>query len=576
MCDRYFALNDPSLSIHLSSRTQSKKSKSSKKGKSLEDDTHLFDPDSKVDGSPTVVSTRNPSPLSNISPSSASLPPKPTSALTVVQSNDVPEPLPPPLIPAPEASDPFDTLSPAADEDDGWEHSEFFKENTFGSVPFSQDRVTGDNRRGDDAFGFPTKSTSDSAAGDITHNEIIVNADSDVFFDLAANGADSWGEPTAMLPVDFTPRKNTSSAAQHSKDHTDNCDAFSYDASEMSEVTNPTYASATVMQNTLTSTRPDPDGDDARRKVEHIKKMGAEEKIKQDASQGSHASHEPSESALPLLDGGIADKSDSSIEGQRTAEMLATEGKENQQRSGKRYIGDSGKAPPSLASSAHATEKLGVVKSDDNTRFDVDQGTTTNIPRVAKSRIMAKYAKSGKVRRTNESLGTIHSSPVGSTKTEPQSPPRSVDSAVSSGAISRTGMQHQEAKVTSATKSITQLSAEPPLGSKGRAVLASAKTSAAVQSTRDPNNAQPQPNTLQQGINPATTSTLAYRRGRKSPMRQLTSATAANISPTKSIEVRGSPKRSPTEKYGANTRKKKVSPSVVDNPAYYSVRVPWF
>lgn len=325
----YYALNVPFLSIHLSSRTQSKKSKSSKKGKSLEDDTHLFDPDSKVDGSPTVVSTRSPSPLSNISPSSASLPPKATSAPTVVQSNDEPEPvpMPPPLIPAPEASDPFDTLSPAADEDDGWEHSEFFKDNTFGSVPFSQDRVTGDSRRGDDAFGFPTKSTSDSAAGDITRNELIVNADSGAFFDLAANGADSWGEPSAMLPVDFTPRKNTLSAAQHSKDHTDNCDAFSYDASEMSEVTNPTYASATVMQNTLTSTRPDPDGDDARRKVEHVKKMGVEEKIKQDASQGSHSSHEPSESALPLLDGGIGDKSDSSIEGQRTAEMMATEGK---------------------------------------------------------------------------------------------------------------------------------------------------------------------------------------------------------------------------------------------------------
>ncbi len=544
-----------SISLFLSSCVQYKKSKSSKKGKSLDDDTNLFDPESKVDGSPTVVSTRSPSPLRNISPSSVSLAPKATSsAPTVVQNKDEldPLPMPPPLIPASKASDQFDTQSlAAADDNDGWEHSDFFNDNAFGSVPFSQDKAAGGTSSGDDDFGFPTNTKSDSAAGHV---------DSDAFFDLAVNGADSWGEPSAMLPVDFTPRKSTL-VAQPSKDHTDNCDAFSYDASEMSEVTNPTYASATVMHNALATTRPDPDGDDARRKGECAKKTGMDQKSMQ-------AMHEPRESAMPLLGGGTGDKSDASIEG-----------KENQQRGGKPYKSDRGEnAPVSIASSdtaSYVIEKLGVVKSNDNARFDIDQGTMTNIPRVAKSRIMAKYAKSGKVRRTNESLGTIHSTPVSINKNEPPSPTRSIGTAASSSSVSRTGSQQQGAKVSTAKKSSSRSSAEPHLGRKSDNASASAKASeAVVQSLRNANNTQLQPISLQQGINPATTSSLAYRRGRKSPMRQLTSATSGNISP-KSIEVRGSPKRSPTDKYGASNRKKKVSPSVVDNPAYYSVRVPW-
>lgn len=511
-----------------------------------------------MDGSPTVVSTQSPSPLSNMSPSSALLVPKSTSTSSVVQSKEDldPLPIPPPLILAP-ASDPFDTTTPATDDDNGWGHLDFFKDNSFASLP--------GNIRGDDLFGFPSKSTSDSAAGNITLNELTMNTESVAFFDLAVNGADSWGEPSAILPDDFTPRKNAT-VAQHSKENSENCDALSYDASEMSEVTNPTYASATVMQNALTSTKPDPDGGAARRKGEHVKKVGVADKTQQHL-------HEPSESVTPLLDGGTSNKSDSSIDG-----------KENRQRGGKHYSGGGGEnAPASLASSGTAlsgTDKLGVV--DDSICFDDDQGTMTNIPRVAKSRIMAKYAKSGKVRRANsESLGTIHSSPMGNNKNEPQSPPRSIGTTSSSSAISRTGNQQKEVKVSSAKKSTSRSVAEPPLRPvaepplrrKGENVSAPVKSSAAVQSLQNPsNNAQLQRNTLQQGINPATTSTLAYRRGRKSPMKQLTSVTSGNIRPTKLIEVRGSPKRSPTEKYGANYRKKKVSPSVVDNPAYYSVR----
>lgn len=485
-----------------------------------------------------------------------SLVPKATSAPIVIQREEelAPLPMPPPHIPA---SDLFDTNQDAADGDDGWGHSDFFKDNSFSSLPFSQDLALGCNVRVDGAFGFPTKSKSDSATGSITHNGLTVNADSDAFFDLAVNGADSWGEPSAMLPVDFTPRKNTSTA-QYSKDQTENSDALSYDASEMSEVTNPTFASATAIHNALTATKPDPDGDAARRKDEHIKKMGGQLIPQQDF-------HEPNESAMPLLDISTGEKSDSSIDG-----------KENQQLVGKQFRGDRGEsAPTSLASTdteSFVTQKLGVVVSNDNTRLDKDQETTASIPRVAKSRIMAKYAKSGKVRRANESLGTIHGSPVDNNKNEPRSPPRSIGGTISSSSVSSSGSQQQEAKVSSVKKSTSQLSAESPLGRKNENTLVSAQTPVAVQLVRNPKNTQLQPNTLQQGINPATTSSIANRRGRKSPMKQLTS-TSGSVSPTRPIEMKGSPKRSPTEKYGSNNRKKKVSPSVVDNPAYYSVRV---
>ena len=196
-------------------------------------------------------------------------------------------------------------------------------------------------------------------------------------------------------------------------------------------------------------------------------------RYEQDASEESHSSQEQSESAIPLLGGADGDNSYDSVEEEGTVVMMAADGKENQERVGKQYGGDGGGNMPHpftpSPTALPATEKLGVVKSDNNTRFDSDQDTMTNIPRVAKSRIMAKYARSGKVRRTTDNLGTIHSVPVGNNKTETQSPPQSITSAQSSSALSANGMQQQEAKVSSATKSTAQLTAES-LGRKGGAI----------------------------------------------------------------------------------------------------------
>ena len=96
---------------------------------------------------------------------------------------------------------------------------------------------------------------------------------------------------------------------------------------------------------------------------------------------------------------------------------------------------------------------------------------------------------------------------------------------------------------------------------------------------------QPKPKEL--AINPATTSSLMRRRGRMSPMRNMASLSrAGTVSPTKSMlssdsrsvnskyngDPRGSSTRSVNRKYMYGSgRKKKTSPSVVDNPAYYSM-----
>jgi len=56
---------------------------------------------------------------------------------------------------------------------------------------------------------------------------------------------------------------------------------------------------------------------------------------------------------------------------------------------------------------------------------------------------------------------------MGYNKNKAQSPPRSISSAGSSSAVSKTGMQQQEAKASSAKESTAQLTVEPSLGRKG-------------------------------------------------------------------------------------------------------------
>ena len=144
----------------------------------------------------------------------------------------------------------------------------------FATSPFN-DIAT----NGGDAFGFPKTTTSPE------------RIDTDAFF--VEGGVDAWGEPSAQLPVDFTPRKTN---AGHFRKDPDNSDAMSYDASEMSEVTNPTFAGSTV------HTRPDQESDDVS-KHSNAKKVagtGASANHNRTSSQGS-SSQEQSESAVPLL-----------------------------------------------------------------------------------------------------------------------------------------------------------------------------------------------------------------------------------------------------------------------------------
>ena len=139
------------------------------------------------------------------------------------------------------------------DGNDGWEPGDLFQADPFASfaaAPASSSR----GATSEDAFGFPS-SSEPSAQEPSTDAAITGTNSSDAF------GAtfDSWGEPQT-LPVDFTPRKSNAvggvfSAATAFKREDD---AASFDPSEMSEVTNPTYVSVVTNKE-----RPDPEGDDA-------------------------------------------------------------------------------------------------------------------------------------------------------------------------------------------------------------------------------------------------------------------------------------------------------------------------
>jgi len=116
------------------------------------------------------------------------------------------------------SADPFSTpKSPVGGGDDIlWANSDFFKDDPFGaSSPFG-------TSTGEDAFGFPS----------------TISANDDAFFP-----AGSWGEPNA---VDYTPKNSDQQS-------------FDYDeATETSEITNPTYVSAAVKSQATANTKTKP------------------------------------------------------------------------------------------------------------------------------------------------------------------------------------------------------------------------------------------------------------------------------------------------------------------------------
>ena len=571
-------------------RAQSKKSKSSNKGTSLVGDTNLFE------GGGTAPTTAAAAALTTAAAAAA---------IAEKKRDSDSLPMPPPIITSPTnlstGTDPFSNLMSANRGDDGWEGSDFFKENSFALSPFETDLASGDNGGSKDSFGFPTKPISDGVMGNKpSRTREATNA----FFDLSINGADSWGAPTAILPVDITPRRDN--AARHFNDHRhDNVDANSYDTSEMSEVTDPTFSSSSIMVT-------------ARLESKGINTKGNDKNVK------------------------TVDNSDSSI-------------KENHNRESSRHSGGRKKNLPSSSVSASPTEKhrmdksgvnvdppiasLDMIESSEDERENKNRGLgdqvkpTSTLP-VAKSRILSKYAKSGKVRRavaysssvdndktepqsSVRSIGSVgssslnsrtgnlrqelemshaktsktlisadlnparmgYSSSVDNDKTEPQSSVRSIGSVGSSSLNSRTGNLRQELEMSHAKTSKTLISADLNPARMGNATATSAAASAialaAVPSIgggiSQMKEQQQQPHSHQKGISPTRSS--SFNRHRQSPMRASTSSTTENTSPVKSIS---SPSRSPVRIYSSPNRKMKVSPSAVENPAYYSVRFSHF
>ena len=505
---------------------QSKKSKSSNKGTSLVDDTNLFEGGGSA---PTTAAAA--AVIAGKKRDSDSLP---MPAPLITSSTDVST-----------GTDPFINLMSANHGDDGWEGSDFFKENPFVTSPFETDLASGDNGGGKDAFGFPTKPKSD---GVMENKPSRTCEATNTFFDLDMNGADSWGAPTAILPVDSTPRRDN--AARHFNDHRhDNVDANSYDESEMSEVTDPTFSSSSIMQSNAATARLEPKGVDTRGNGKNVKTV---------------------------------DNSDSSI-------------KENHNRESRQHSGGRNKNLPSHSVSASPTEKnrmdksgvnvdpplvsLEMIESSEDERENKNRGlddqvTPSSTLPVAKSRILSKYAKSGKVRRA-----VAYSSSVDNDKTEPQSSARSIGSVGSSSLNSRTGNLRQELEMSHAKTSKTLISADLNPARMGGATATSAAASAialaAIPSIScgisQIKEHQQQPHSHQQRISPTRSS--SFNRRRQSPMRASTSSTTENTSPVKSVS---SPSRSPVRKYSSPNRKMKVSPSAVENPAYYSVRFSHF
>jgi len=403
-------------------KASSKKSKS--RGISLDDD--MFD-EAAEEESPSVMSG---SQMSAKSPGVVSSPVE-----EVQKGEQEAMSMPPPLMDASPgkaasqagSADPFATpKSPVGGGDDsGWANSDFFKDDPFGaSSPFG-------TSTGEDAFGFPS-----------TNND-----NDDAFFP-----AGSWGEPSA---VDYTPKNSDQQS-------------FDYDeATETSEITNPTYASAAV-------------------------KSQATNKKSVDAPEDDSSASTP-------VDGG-----------------------KDSLKYAKKSRGGVRLPPPSSQADG---------RDDD----DQGRGTPTTTPAMAKSRILSKYSK-GKTRRqqanvANTSLGTIHSMDDDETAADKNT---SMSSARSIGS-------------TSTSNSLK----------KKRAMQAAADSTPVRTNSVSPVKQQ-------QVINPATTSALANRRrgGRMSPIRTDNATLNKASSP-----LRGSP----TNKYLSPTRKNRASPSVVDNPSYYSV-----
>lgn len=400
-----------------------------------------------------------------------------------------------------------------------WGSNEFF-EDAFASSPFNDP-----NSSGNDAFGFP---------------ETIAQDDSGFFDD----SPDAWGEPSSLKsslkPVDFTPRRNNFSSNAFEND------AMSYDASEMSEATNPTF---------VTQHKPDADGEDNGRSSTLKKPAGHV----RHPSQGS-SSQEQSESAVPLLGVNSSDSLDVA-QGEK-----ATDGSESQKENSLPAVNKGNKLPPSYDGNPAISDDPPLVSienssdEEDNT-LDVSKDSKQSASSYAKSRIMEKYAKAGRLRK-----------PVrNDNRSNPPPPPSQTLYDQKASAVPRSRSVRPE--IATGMHSKQQASFTPPRQRQDGNDPSSiddtlARRNERIQRTNRLNQekreaaATAEPNPARQTpASPAPTSLVYKRRiGRNSPA----------IGLDKSIDNSFS-SESRSRKKDVYSVKKKAAPSVVDDPNYYNV-----
>ena len=383
-----------------------------------------------------------------------------------------------------------------------------------------------------DEFGFPA--------------QLSTTQENSSLFD---DSPDAWGEPSSLNSsvkhVDFTPRRNNTSNFPNSALAND-------DVSEMSEVTNPTYQS-----------RPDPDTTDT--KKSHII---------QSSLESLASSHEQSESAAPLL--GVNDISNSLD--QAEGDMIA-DGSESQKENNNPANDD-----PPLTGLEDSSDEEGDV-------FDPLKDSQQSTSTYAKSRIMERYSKGGRLRKPVRNDNRANPPPP------PPAPPlisksqmidtrdasstalsRSIQPEIASGtvhsaqhasfALQKKGMERGDSATTenaSAPRNTARL--QPELMGKDSSFTdsASARRSERIQRTNRLQQEKRETAALAESVSdgqidvPPTPTSLVYRRRNG----RMASEAGLHKPLDNSFSSESKRKRDPF--------KKKSTPSMVDDPNYFNV-----
>lgn len=484
--------------------------KSKSKEKSASNDASMVE----VGQSPNAISTESLVPNSSISPSTAVLSTLEDTAVAPITVKEKSEStaLPPSSVTsssrAVSGPDPFNNFSDTL-PGGGWENSNFFDENPFAS-PFDNDPVTNSNG-GKDAFGFPSTSMSAGAGEKQSSMEALdsVGAATNTFFDNTT-GVDLRSNNhanTAMLPVDKTPRRDNATQRLH--------DASSLEGSEMSEVTDPTFVSTK--------------GADI---VKHVK---TNDQATAQTSDSSSMKENVSKESKQLITTPEFEKQHL-VKGDLNADTIVA---------------------------SNSKEKI-YEKNDDRDGHDTLATLPTN-----RSRILSKYAKSSKERRTGTTLNSADTNdkietPFGSSSlnnrsvidTPSESVARSSGSVGSSSLNSRTLVEPQQS-VNHSTASVGSGSVSSGPGRNRQRLVKAGVAATSVAASAIALAGTP---SLSEGRSSLKSHQL-------SPTRASTSSNISNRSPIKSASSSNS------------SQYPKSAPSVVSNTEYTSVsvfRFVWF